>query len=358
MIAKKGNTMAQWRIKEISDLTSVSARMLRHYDKIGLLKPSVRASNGYRWYSEQDLATLQQIVALKFFGFSLRQIKTMLQHKLSIKKQLVAQQQLLKEQAEHLDLAQDAIATVLERVNVSQVPDWKDLILIIERYRMAEDIKKTWAGKVLDDSARAEYVALRQQHPKEFALWEKTIEEINSLQLGDPEGPEGEEVVKIFFDLVIKTKATWAEQRRFNSKLMQRIKAGTISDAPLTPEGNMWFAKATLAYWLKKWESIYEEIRKNLEKDPEGIPGKKIAGKWRELINAHFIGMSPDLVLGTMFWQEEARQRAELAELKTPPTAQDMIKKIHVKLAFDADALNWIERALESHEPKKNIQSH
>ena len=69
--------MAQWRIKEISDLTKISVRMLRHYDALGLLKPSMRTSSGYRLYSEADLATLQQINALKFFGFSLSQIKTM-----------------------------------------------------------------------------------------------------------------------------------------------------------------------------------------------------------------------------------------------------------------------------------------
>ncbi|HBS48394.1 TPA: hypothetical protein DEO28_00235 [Candidatus Dependentiae bacterium] len=71
--------MAQWLIKEISDLTKVSVRMLHHYDKLGLLKPSVRASNNYRYYSEQDLAKLQQIIALKFFGFGLGQIKNILQ---------------------------------------------------------------------------------------------------------------------------------------------------------------------------------------------------------------------------------------------------------------------------------------
>jgi DNA-binding transcriptional MerR regulator len=63
--------MAEWRIKEISDLTKTSIRMLRHYDKMGLLKPSYRSSNGYRCYNEQDLAKLQQIIALNYFGFKL-----------------------------------------------------------------------------------------------------------------------------------------------------------------------------------------------------------------------------------------------------------------------------------------------
>ena len=40
--------MKVWHIKEISDLTKTSIRMLRHYDKIGLLVPSYREPNGYR----------------------------------------------------------------------------------------------------------------------------------------------------------------------------------------------------------------------------------------------------------------------------------------------------------------------
>ena len=70
--------MKQWYAKALSELTYVSVRTLHHYDKIGLLKPTLRQSNGYRLYSEKDLLKLQQIIALKFFGFELSQIKLLL----------------------------------------------------------------------------------------------------------------------------------------------------------------------------------------------------------------------------------------------------------------------------------------
>ena len=63
--------MKTWYAKQLSDLANVSIRTLHYYDKIDLLKPSIRRPNGYRLYSETDLAKLQQIVALKFFGFEL-----------------------------------------------------------------------------------------------------------------------------------------------------------------------------------------------------------------------------------------------------------------------------------------------
>lgn len=73
--------MTQWFVKDLSQLTGVSVQTLHHYDRIGLLKPSLRLANGYRVYSEKDLLKLQQIIALKFFGFELSQIKTLLMKK-------------------------------------------------------------------------------------------------------------------------------------------------------------------------------------------------------------------------------------------------------------------------------------
>ena len=67
--------MEKWYIKEFSKLTNVTVRTLHHYDQIDLLKPSVRFPNGYRVYTESDLIKLQQIMALRFLGFSLSVIK-------------------------------------------------------------------------------------------------------------------------------------------------------------------------------------------------------------------------------------------------------------------------------------------
>lgn len=67
--------MTQWFVKDLSKLTGVSVQTLHHYDRIGLLKPSLRQSNGYRIYSEKDLLKLQQIIALKFLVLSYHKSK-------------------------------------------------------------------------------------------------------------------------------------------------------------------------------------------------------------------------------------------------------------------------------------------
>ena len=63
----------------------VSVRMLRHYDAIGLLLPAhVDAVTGYRSYDAAQLATLNRIVALKDLGFTLQQVASILDEKVSV----------------------------------------------------------------------------------------------------------------------------------------------------------------------------------------------------------------------------------------------------------------------------------
>ncbi len=65
-------------IKEVSRISGVSVRTLHHYDKVGLLCPK-RYENGYRYYSQEDISLLQTILFYKYLGFSLKQIKNLLE---------------------------------------------------------------------------------------------------------------------------------------------------------------------------------------------------------------------------------------------------------------------------------------
>lgn len=62
----------------------VSIRMLRHYDAVGLLRPArVDPSNGYRFYEAAQLADLNRLVALKDLGFTLEQVRVILEDKVT-----------------------------------------------------------------------------------------------------------------------------------------------------------------------------------------------------------------------------------------------------------------------------------
>jgi DNA-binding transcriptional MerR regulator len=65
-------------VKQVSDLTGVSVRMLHHYDKIGLLKPNKFTEAGYRLYDDEALETLQQILFFKELDIPLKEIKAIM----------------------------------------------------------------------------------------------------------------------------------------------------------------------------------------------------------------------------------------------------------------------------------------
>ncbi|MFI1303595.1 MerR family transcriptional regulator [Streptomyces sioyaensis] len=63
----------------------VSARMLRHYDALGLLRPArTDPFSGYRYYEAAQLARLNRIIALKDLGFSLQQVGAILTEEVSV----------------------------------------------------------------------------------------------------------------------------------------------------------------------------------------------------------------------------------------------------------------------------------
>ena len=73
-----------FRIGEFSRLSRVSVRMLRHYDQLGLLKPSqTDPLTSYRYYSADQLPRLNRILALRDLGFSLEQVGGLLDDDLS-----------------------------------------------------------------------------------------------------------------------------------------------------------------------------------------------------------------------------------------------------------------------------------
>ena len=67
-----------YTIKEVADLAGVSTRTIRYYDEIGLLSPAETRDNGYRYYDQDSLLMLQQIMFLRELDVPLKEIHLIL----------------------------------------------------------------------------------------------------------------------------------------------------------------------------------------------------------------------------------------------------------------------------------------
>ena len=70
--------IAMRTVKQVSDLTGISVRMLHYYDEIGLLKPRETTDAGYRLYDDESLKTLQQILFFKELDIPLKEVKVIM----------------------------------------------------------------------------------------------------------------------------------------------------------------------------------------------------------------------------------------------------------------------------------------
>ena len=113
-------------IGEVSRHSGVSVRMLRHYDRLGLVRPATRTAGGYRDYSPDDIARLFRVVGLRALGVPLAGIKTLLDspggaEPADMVDELIAQtRQRLSRETELL--------TLLTRIADAAPTDWEDVL--------------------------------------------------------------------------------------------------------------------------------------------------------------------------------------------------------------------------------------
>lgn len=67
-----------YTVKQLADLAGITTRTLHYYDQIGLLRPASYGDNGYRYYGEEAVLRLQQILFFRELDFSLEQIQAIL----------------------------------------------------------------------------------------------------------------------------------------------------------------------------------------------------------------------------------------------------------------------------------------
>ena len=158
---------------QFAGMAHVTLRTIRYYDKQGILKPSFVNESGARFYTDEDFARLQQILLLKYLGFSLDDIREMIVDTKDLhymQNSLNIQLNLVRDRIEQMQLVEKAILETSDAINKQHSIDWSRMLNLIHLTGMEESLKKQYQN-ASNISARINLHRLYSQNKQGWFPW-------------------------------------------------------------------------------------------------------------------------------------------------------------------------------------------
>ena len=158
---------------EFARMAGVTLRTIRYYDKQNILKPSLVSEAGARFYTEEDFARLQQILLLKYLGFSLDDIQEMTSDDVDyhfLLNSLGIQLKLVKDRLEQMQLVEQAIQDTMDVIQTERTVDWSNMLNLIHLTGMEKSLKNQYQD-ASNISARINLHSLYSQNPQGWFPW-------------------------------------------------------------------------------------------------------------------------------------------------------------------------------------------
>ena len=158
---------------EFARMAHVTLRTVRYYDKQDILKPSLVTESGARFYTDEDFARLQQILLLKYLGFSLDDIREMtigdsdyhfMLNSLNIQLRLV------RDRIEQMQLVEKAIQDTAQMIKEQHTIDWSQMLNLIHLTGMEKSLKNQYQNAT-NISSRINLHSLYSQNKQGWFPW-------------------------------------------------------------------------------------------------------------------------------------------------------------------------------------------
>jgi DNA-binding transcriptional MerR regulator len=187
----------EYSVNKLTKLSGVSARTLRYYDEIGLLKPVRVASSGYRIYGRKELDLLQQILFFRELDFPLEEIKKLLTAP-GFDRERAFQSHLfeLRQKRERLDvLINNVTKSIANMKGEKEMPDeekfegFKQSLVDENERKYGKEIREKYGNKAVNES-NAKLAGLTQEQYDEGERLRLKFEETlkTAFDNGDPAG--------------------------------------------------------------------------------------------------------------------------------------------------------------------------
>ena len=157
---------------QFARLADVSVRTIRFYDRQDILKPSFVDAHGARFYTDQDLASLQQILLLKYLGFSLEEIRDMTiggSDYSHISRMLRIQEKLVQDRIEQMQTVAEAIRDTEEELRRGNA-NWQNMLDLIHLTGMERSLASQYRSAT-NLSARIALHSLYSTNPEGWFPW-------------------------------------------------------------------------------------------------------------------------------------------------------------------------------------------
>ena len=132
---------------EFAKMAHITKKTLRYYDAHNILKPSYLTPYGARFYSDEDFARLQQILLLKYLGFSLDDIREMTINDSDyhfMADALKLQRKLVQDKIEQLQLVERAIQDTSKAIEEEHSVNWSQMLKLIHLTGMEKSMKNQY----------------------------------------------------------------------------------------------------------------------------------------------------------------------------------------------------------------------
>lgn len=190
----------QYTVKQLGDLAGVSARTLRYYDEIDLLKPADVTEAGYRLYGPDEVDRLQQILFYREMGMGLDQIKQIMNDPhFDLKEALLSHRENLLQKKARLDqlleTVERSIAGLEGRIHMTdkeKFEGFKKQLIDENEAKYGKEAREKYGDEAVDAS-NAKLMGMSQEDWENFKRIEEELMDTlrTAMDQGDPSSELG-----------------------------------------------------------------------------------------------------------------------------------------------------------------------
>ncbi|EGW39582.1 MerR family transcriptional regulator [Desulfosporosinus sp. OT] len=187
----------EYTVQKLAHMAGVSARTLRYYDEIGILKPARMNSSGYRIYGQAEVNRLQQILFYRELGVSLESIKDIVTAPSFNETQALREHHVkLLEKREQLDVlisnVEKTIALTEGRIKMmdnEKFKGFKQKLVDDNEANYGKEIREKYGNEIVNKSNQKVKGMSQVQYDEVTKLTTEVIETLHAaFETGDPAG--------------------------------------------------------------------------------------------------------------------------------------------------------------------------